>query len=169
MKSERVFWNVIILSAMLAGIATSILVHHQAKSPIGNASTAIAPPIADTPPASNRDLPSSPDEVLDFETARQLLLAMVDRSKDADLISMKSELSRPAERGNGYNFRIGYAWEITLANRSWTLLAMHPDETGKINLNAGELRYYGDFAKDQDGKWIARMKERQLSFRGGRR
>jgi hypothetical protein len=168
MRRGRYPWGLLGFGLALLATSVGLLVHAQTTTTgAGVAVTTMA--------VGKGDRTTGPEdlahEYLDFETARQLLLEMVDRSTDADLKAVKEALLKSAERGrgtrSGYDFSVGYAWQIDLENRRWNVLANRPDARGRISIAGGMLTFHGDFMKDRDGKWVARMTQRQLGYRGG--
>ena len=163
MKNMGLFWIGICFNVALLCTSIGMLVSAQATGGYVPASRAATSTSA---PATRPDLTMSPDELaneyLDFETARLALVAMVERSKDPTLKTALPYLSKPAERGDEtyYDFRVGNAWEIFLKSRTW-IVPVDP-------ANYSSWTYYGEFFRDKDGRWAARVGSKTRSMRGGR-
>jgi hypothetical protein len=106
-------------------------------------------------------------EFLDFETARQALMAFVRASGDAQLREASPALSAPPHRdrpapspgpniaaATGLRIRLA-PWEIDLRSKSWSVIFGSPF--------TGSLIYLGEFNKDEAGRWVARIVSRNQS------
>jgi hypothetical protein len=91
-------------------------------------------------------------EFLDFETARQALIAMAQASNDPKLKEALPMLSSPPDRdrpGESLLVVVSRPWDVDLRDKSWSTVFGTP--------RTGVLRYFGDFYKDEGGHWVAHL------------